>query len=305
VVLNTVNVEDYLKGVVPAEIGNLSDEEMEALKAQAVAARTYSLSRLGQYKNSGYDLEASVVDQVYNGVEGENPLGNEAIKDTKGKVLAKDGKLIHAYYHANCGGRTEYIEKVWDKPEKSYLVSVDDDDFCFWAKNYSWEETWSKEDLEKNISAFLDSFPKDAGQKILPKDSSATPTPTGGGACPLTTRGFGNLVDLIVKKRSPSGRIELLEVVTDSGTYQIHKDEIRWALKRGSDPNLILPSTLFDLEIQRGSDNSIKWVTARGHGNGHGVGMCQTGAIGMARKGYSYKEILFHYYPGVKITKCY
>ena len=302
-VLNTVNVEDYLKGVVPAEIGNLSDEEMEALKAQAIAARTYSLSRLRQYKNSGYDLEASVVDQVYNGVEGENPLGNEAIKDTKGKVLAKDGKLIQAYYHANCGGRTEYIEKVWDKPEKSYLVSVDDDDFCFWAKNYSWEETWSKEDLEKNISVFLDSFPKEAEQKLLPKDSS-----TSFGSAqdkPLTTRGFGNLVDLIVKKRSPSGRIELLEVVTDSGTYQIHKDEIRWALKRGSDPNLILPSTLFDLEIQRGSDNSIQWVTARGHGNGHGVGMCQTGAIGMARKGYSYKEILFHYYPAVKITKYY
>jgi stage II sporulation protein D len=96
-----------------------------------------------------------------------------------------------------------------------------------------------------------------------------------------------------------------LEAVTDSGTYQIYRDKIRWALKRGSDPNLILPSTLFDLEIERGFDGSIISVTARGHGNGHGVGMCQTGAIGMARQGYSYEDILTHYYPGVNIVKSY
>jgi stage II sporulation protein D len=286
-VLNIVYVEDYLKGVVPAEIGKLRDEEIEALKAQAIAARTYSLSRLGQYESLGYDLEASVVDQVYNGVEGETPLVNEAIKDTKGKVLVYGKKLIHAYYHANCGGRTEYIERVWDKPPEPYLVPVDDDDFCSWAKNYTWEETWRKEDLERNLTLFLDSC------GVLPPDGSPT----------LTTRGFGNLVDLIIKERSPSGRIEVLDVVTDSGTYPIYRDRIRWALKRGSDPNLILPSTLFDLEIQRGFDNSIQWVTAKGHGNGHGVGMCQTGAIGMARKGYTYKEILAHYYPSAKIVK--
>jgi len=280
-VLNIVYVEDYLKGVVPAEIGKLSEEEIEALKAQAVAARTYSLSRLGQYENLGYDLEASVVDQIYTGAEGENPLVNEAIKDTKGKVLVFGEKLIHAYYHANCGGKTEYIERVWDKPKESYLISVDDDDFCSWAKNYSWEETWSKEELERNISLYLDSL------ALLPH------------------YGFGNLVDLIIKERSPSGRIEVLEVVTDSGTYKINRDKIRWALKRGSDPNLILPSTLFDLEIERGFDNSIQWVTAKGHGNGHGVGMCQTGAIGMARKGYSYEDILTHYYPGVNVVKSY
>jgi stage II sporulation protein D len=278
-VLNIVYVEDYLKGVVPAEIGKLRDEEIEALKAQAIAARTYSLSRLGQYESSGYDLEASVVDQVYNGVEGEIPLVNEAIKDTKGRVLVYGKKLIHAYYHANCGGRTEYIERVWDKPPESYLIPVDDNDFCSWAKNYNWEETWRKEDLERNLTLFLDSC------EVLPPG------------------GFGNLVDLVVKERSPSGRIELLDVVTDSGTYPIYRDKIRWALKRGSDHNLILPSTLFDLEIQRGFDNSIQWVTAKGHGNGHGVGMCQTGAIGMARKGYTYKEILAHYYPSAKIVK--
>ncbi|MCK4427543.1 MAG: SpoIID/LytB domain-containing protein, partial [candidate division Zixibacteria bacterium] len=280
-ILNAVWVEDYLKGVVPAEIGKLSEEEIEALKAQAIAARTYSLSRLGQYKDSGYDLEASVIDQVYKGVDGEDPVVNEAIKQTAGKVIAYQGKLIHAYYHANSGGKTEYVENVWGRQDAPYLVSVDDDDFCSWAKNYSWEDIWDRQDLERNLSAYLDSF------GLLP------------------ARGFGRLVDLVIKQRSPSGRIEVLEVVTDSRTYRIYKDKIRWALKRGSAPDLILPSTLFDLEIERGFDNSITSVTARGRGNGHGVGMCQTGAIGMARKGYSYKNILTHYYPGVNIIKSY
>lgn len=286
-VLNVVWVEDYLKGVVPAEIGKLSEEEIEALKAQAIAARTYSLSHLGQYGDIGYDLEASVMDQVYNGVEGENPLANEAIEDTKGKVLTLGEKLICTYYHANCGGMTECIEKVWDKPQETYLIPVNDTDFCSWAKNYSWEEVWSKKDLERNISFYLDSL------RLL----------FNGGSTPLNSKGFGNLVDLIIKERTPSGRIEVLEVVTDSGAYPIYKDKIRWVLKRGSDPNLILPSTLFDLEMERGFDGSIISVTARGHGNGHGVGMCQTGAIGMARKGYSSEEILTHYYPGAKIIK--
>jgi stage II sporulation protein D len=287
--LNMVWVEDYLKGVVPAEIGKLSEEEIEALKAQAIAARTYSLSRLGQYKDLGYDLEASVLDQVYNGVDGEDLLVNEAIKRTAGKVIAYQGELIDAYYHANCGGKTEYVENVWGRPYVPYLASVDDGNFCSWAKNYSWEDIWSRKDLERNISAYLDSF------GLL----------SGDGSTALNAGEFGKLVDLVIKQRSPSGRIEVLEVVTDAGTYRIYKDKIRWALRRGANPDLILPSTLFDLEIEKGFDNSIISVTARGHGNGHGVGMCQTGAIGMARKGYSCEDILTHYYPGVNIIKSY
>jgi stage II sporulation protein D len=94
-------------------------------------------------------------------------------------------------------------------------------------------------------------------------------------------------------------------VVSDQGTFPLRADKIRWALRKGNGSNSILPSTCFDLEIIRGEDDSIKQVIARGRGNGHGVGMCQTGAIGMARAGYSYRDILLHYYTGVKITQCY
>lgn len=279
--LNIIHLEDYLKGVVPAEIGKLNHPGMEALKAQAVAARTYALFCMGQNKDKEYDLESTVADQIYSGAEVEDPLVNQAIKLTKGKVLTYEGKLVCAYYHANCGGKTEYIEKVWDKPKQPYLIQVDDDDFCSWSKNYIWEESWTKDILEENVKIFLDSL------QISPKGE------------------FGNLLDLNIKQRSPSGRVELLEVVTDSGTYPIRADKIRWALKKTSNHNSILPSTWFDLEIERENGNSIKRVTARGRGNGHGVGMCQSGAIGMAKAGNSYKDILMHYYPGVKITKCY
>jgi SpoIID/LytB domain protein len=280
-VLNLVHVEDYLKGVVPAEIGELSAWEIEALKAQAVAARTYSLSRLKRYQNKGYHLEATVADQVYLGVAGETPLANEAVDATRGEVLIFNGELICAYYHANSGGRTEHINKVWDQPGEDYLIPVNDRFFCSWSQNYQWKESWSKQVLQRNLKRF---FSSDAG---------------------FSYGRFGNVVNLRVKKRSSSGRVEELDVVTDWGTYRVSKDKIRWALRKGSNPNSILPSTCFDLDIQRDKEGSIQQVIATGRGNGHGVGMCQIGAIGMARRGYSYSDILGFYYSGVELTLDY
>lgn len=279
--LNLVHVEDYLKGVVPAEIGELSAWEMEALKAQTVAARTYSLSRMERYQNIGYDLEATVADQVYLGVVGEAPLANEAVEATKGEVLTYNGELICAYYHANSGGRTEHIDKVWDQPGEDYLIPVNDRFFCSWSENYKWKESWSKQALQRNLKRFF---------------SADVDLPYGR---------FGDVVNLRVRKRSSSGRVEELDVVTDWGTYRVSKDKIRWALRKGSDPNSILPSTCFDLDIKRDQEGSILQITATGRGNGHGVGMCQIGAIGMARKGYSYLDILGFYYSGVEFSLDY
>jgi stage II sporulation protein D len=280
-VLNIVPVEDYLKGVVLAEIGKLSQSEMEALKAQAIASRTYALFQVSQNKDRKYDLEATVMDQTYSGVAAEDPQTNRAIQLTRGQVLTYKGKLICSYYSTNCGGKTEYVEKVWDKPPEPYLIPVDDDTFCLWSKNYSWEERWTKDNLEKNIRAFLDS-------------ACITPDPK-----------TVNLLDLKIRERSPSGRVEWLDVVTDEDTISLRADKIRWALRKGNGSHSILPSTNFDLEIIRGENNVIKQIIARGKGNGHGVGMCQTGAVGMARAGYSYRDILSHYYTGAKITQCY
>lgn len=280
VALNVVHLEDYLKGVVPAEMGKRNRNEIEALKAQAVAARTYALSKIGQY-DGGYDLKATIYDQVYKGMDKENLLINEAVDKTKGEVLTYQGKLIQAYYHANSGGKTERLEEVWPGEEKPYLLSVKDKGFCSWAKNYEWEEEWSRKELEQKLIKFLS-----GEQGIKAQD-------------------FGRLVDLKVIQRAPSGRVKLLMIGTDKGNFQIRKDKIRWAFGRSNSEDAILPSTLFKLSIQRGRDGSLVKVKAVGKGNGHGIGMCQIGAIGMARKGYSYLQILSHYYFSTKILKYY
>jgi stage II sporulation protein D len=276
-VFNVVGVEDYLKGVVPAEIGRPGEDAMEAIKAQAVAARTYALSRLGHYAGWGYDLEATVEDQVYRGVAGEDPEVSRAIEATRGLVLTHQGVPIDAYYHANCGGMTAFIERVWEKAPQPYLVPVEDS-FCRGARNHRWREEWDRAELERNIAAYLDTL------VALPEG------------------GFGTLQGLEVSRRSPSGRVEVLRVGTDTGVWEIGRDRIRWALRRGGDPARILPSTRFDIEIERGPLGEIVRVTAEGTGNGHGVGMCQTGAIGMARAGHTWQEILAHYYTGVALA---
>ena len=280
-VLNIVNLEDYLQGVVPAEIGKLDQTEMEALKAQAIASRTYAMYQASQNRERGYDLQATVMDQTYSGLSAENPLANQAIHLTRGEVLTYQGKLICSYYSTNCGGKTEYIEKVWDKPPEPYLIPVYDDTFCFWSANYNWEERWSRETLAKNIRTFLDSTGIYSDKK------------------------WGDLLDLKIRERSPSGRVEWLDVITAQDTFPLRADKIRWALRKGNGSNPILSSTYFDLETVKGEDNSLRQVIARGRGNGHGVGMCQKGAVGMAKAGYSCRDILLHYYTGVKITQVY
>ena len=284
-VLNWVFVEDYLKGVVPAEMGlskeNQNPKEWEALKAQIVAGRSYALFQMEKKADSLYHLESSVLDQIYTGMKTEDSLVNQLIENTKGEVLESNGKIIKAYYHSTCGGKTENIEEVWEKPEEDYLKKVSDDDYCSWSKRYRWEEVWNKEDLENRLPVFLKSF------------------------FPTADQGIGRLLNIKIIKRSPSGRVKELLIETESKRYTVFKDNIRWVLKRASDPSSILFSTFFDLEIKKDKKGQIKSIIIKGKGNGHGVGMCQTGAIGMEKKGFSYQRILSHYYAGVKITKIY
>lgn len=279
--LNIVFMEDYLKGVLPAEIGKWTKKELEALKAQAVAARTYALYSLGNYQEKRYDLESTVADQVYMGKDSEEELANLAINKTKGMILTYEGKPIKAHYHANCGGCTEKIEEVWNKPAEPYLHSLGDDGYCTWAKNSTWEESWSREELEKILSQYLGSY---------------QPIPKGG---------IGKILNLEVLKRSSSGRVSLLELSTDKESFRLEKDSIRWVLRRGIFPHPILPSTFFHIYLQKGPSDEVEKIVFKGFGNGHGVGMCQVGALGRSRAGQSYRAILTHYFRGAKIVKLY
>lgn len=134
VLVNVLNLEDYLKGVVPGELSPDRYRQPEALKAQAVAARTYAMKNLGRFRALGYDLVDTPRSQVYGGLGAEHPLGNLAVEETRGQVLKSGGQLINALYTSTCGGRTEAVENVFGGPAEPYLKSVE----CAYEKQAEW-----------------------------------------------------------------------------------------------------------------------------------------------------------------------
>jgi len=273
-VVNVVDVESYLRGVVPSEIGPRPESEIEAVKAQAVAARTYAIASGGRRAAGGFDVYATVDDQVYTGIDGEHAVCDRAIFETAGEFMSHSGKPIHAYFHANCGGRTEARHQVWELPSVPYLRSVWDspeedqfnDAFCSSGAHFRWSETWTGKEIA------------DLVKKHLP---GAASTPV-----------------------RPSGRVRWLEVETTEGTYRVFGDRVRWLLRLpGTDR--ILWSSWFELEVTTLRASRVARVEAKGRGYGHGIGMCQHGAMEMARQGYRYDEILKHYYTGVRLERAY
>ncbi len=278
--INIVYMEDYLRGVVPPEIGSRTDSEIEAVKAQAVAARTYALAHLQQYPAEKYDMKSSIMDQIYQGMTVENRLTNRSIDATAGQAITFDEKFINAYYHSTCGGMTDDIESVWDRQETPYLKGVEDSGACSWSKYYTWREVFTEQQLRGRIEQYLSS---DRGRDMV----------------------IGRITGVELSERTPGGRVMTLIVKTARDSYRFKKDRIRWVLGRTSNPDLILPSDRFDVVIGRDPSGQLESVTFKGRGYGHGVGMCQCGAIGLARQGRSFDEILKHYFTGVEVTKMY
>jgi stage II sporulation protein D len=122
--INRLNIEDYLKGVIPGEMSGKVYPMIEALKAQAVAARTYAVKNLGQFAQSGYDLCATPLCQVYKGVSVESDITNRAVDETEGIVAAYNGELINALYTSTCGGHTENVENIFPDIKAPYMRGV-------------------------------------------------------------------------------------------------------------------------------------------------------------------------------------
>lgn len=280
-VVNRLYLEDYLRGVVPMEIGHRTADEREAVAAQAIAARSYAYTHIAA-DSRAYDMRSTVVDQVYGGADAETPLGDTAVAETRGLVLTYHGVVVNAPYHSACGGHTAAASEVWRSPDEPYLVSVSDripgtDRFyCDIAPRFRWERTFTRAALR----ALLDRYLKDYTT--------------------VSSRGPGAPRALDVQSRTPSGRVRALEIVTDRGHYTVRMDNIRFVL-RASDGE-ILNSTAFTVENERDAQGDLSRVIVRGSGNGHGVGMCQWGAIGRARAGQDYRTILRAYYPGTTVA---
>lgn len=300
--VNNVELEDYLKGVVPWEIGRPDASRFDAVCAQAVAARTYTISHLGARQARGFDLHATVMDQVYKGATGEDARCNEAIATTAPLVLRHGGREIEAYYSACCGGTSAAIGEVWPRDDRAYLQrradgpGRDGQPWCADAPYYHWRETWGARSLEGILQRTLPEYVQYMAEDGRSRWGGPSFTPARGGRAEAP----GALRDLEIRRRTPGGRIAELAVTTDAGTYHVRGDRVRWVLVPASGNPAILRSALFELELVRDGDR-LREVSVRGRGFGHGIGLCQTGALGMAAGGRSWRDILAHYYPGASL----
>lgn len=246
--INTLFLEEYLYSVVPSEIGAFFADE--AIKAQIVAARSYTYANLKENCNLKYELEDGTDSQMYLGYQRENSKINKFVNDTAGEVACFDNVPITAYYHSTSGGKTANIEDVWGGNPIPYLKSIDDTGNGDESPRASWTYRISKSELSKIF-----------GFKVL---------------------------DIQIDEIKDE-RVKMISVL-GKNSIQITSNELRKRIGYNK-----IFSTKFEL-FKDGNDFIFK-----GSGSGHGVGLSQWGANGLALKGKNYKEILSFYYTGITI----
>ena len=283
-VINRVPLEEYLRGVVPIEMGRRTEGEREALAAQAVAARGFALRRRNAATGPGdYDVVATILAQAYGGALAEYDLANEAIARTAGLVLTYEGRPIEAVYSSTCGGSTAAASEVWRSSDLPYLRPVSDaipgtgDYYCSPSPRFRWTRDFDATALAAVLDAHLPVY------------------------APGSAGGVGRVRDLSVESTTASGRVGSLVVRTDRGSFTVRGNDVRYVLRDGNGG--ILPSTYFSLATRRDAAGGIAGASLAGRGNGHGIGMCQWGAIGRARAGQGYRQILEAYYPGATVAR--
>lgn len=337
--VNVVDLEEYLYGVIPAEMPASYGEE--ALKAQTLAARTYAMTKLNAHKSSGYELCDTINCQVYKGYSGENSKTNVIVDETEGEIICYNGTPIEAVFSASTGGYTENSENVWNSVVP-YLRAVPE---VGEYGNNTWTKTLTLSQLDSLLSA--------KGENI------------------------GSAQDIVITKISTGGRVQEMKIVGTSGSVTLTKENIRTYFSgacgslpskmftingKGGDPssgsrsvqrqatkssstgsltssaaaNGITAKTEGTLSAMNGKNLKLDGLSVsddtnsnqntpvistgdyqiydvnistvgngtfvfEGSGNGHGVGLSQNGAQDMAQQGYSYEEIIKHYYTGVTI----
>lgn len=258
-VINELPLEDYVMGVLAGEIPR--NWPLEALKAQAIAARTFAVLKrtTAREANAPYDLENTALFQMYQGSGLVNENIRQAVLETQGQIATYDSSPIQAFFHSNCGGETCGAMDVWSQ-DKPYLKPVP----CPYGNNgahFRWRAEVPIRDLVRQL--------RKAGVKI------------------------GDIVGLEALERDRSNRILKLSLMDADGSRKTMRGA---AFRMAVGPDIIR-STRFTAEV--GQDK----VIFNGKGWGHGVGLCQEGACGMALKGYNAFEILRHYYHGIMIEQ--
>ena len=250
-IINDINVEEYIKGVLYHEVSHYWP--MEALKAQAVAARTYALYSVNPV-GKPYDVTNDIYSQVYGGRDSERYRTDLAVNYTKGQVLTYNNKIIPAYFHATCGGMTEDAGQLWNLPDIPPFRSVPCP-FCKNSPHFHWKRNFRIRDIQDALKLH--------GYKV------------------------GSIKDISIVDRDRSERIDHLKITQKNGQELVIKGK---DFRDVMGPNVI-DSNNYEI-VMHGY-----YVDLIGKGWGHGVGMCQWGAFGMAKQQFNYTQILAYYYP--------
>lgn len=256
VAIHHLEMEDYLLGVLPSEMD--PSWPLEALKAQAVIARTFAYAHLGRYGNEGFDLTSDTRSQNYKKRDSVPEPANRAVQETKGEVLGFRGQVLKVYYHSSCGGHTARPSSVWGYEAKlpRALRGVPDH-YCQASPYRQWTAYFPDQDILAALSR---------GRETL----------------------AGPLLKISVSRRDPSGIAAALRVVAGADSLEINADQFRRRLGAG----LLKSARILAIRRLEGG------VEFTGAGSGHGVGLCQWGARLQAERGKDYEEILKFYFPG-------
>ncbi len=283
VIVNHLPVESYLRGVVPLEIGDRALGEEGAVAAQAIAARSFTYARLtalGGSTRRPWDLVSSVADQVYGGADAEKPIADLAVTMTGNLVLRYAGRIVNAVYHSTCGGSTAEAPELWQTAGEPYLQRVSDRipgtdrSYCDISPRFSWTRSLDARTLASGLDAYLRSYA-------------------------AVTGAIGTVRTIEVESRTPSGRVGTMAIVTDRSRHIVRANSLRYVLRPPGGE--ILNSTYVTLDPASGPDGRLTRLVVTGNGYGHGVGMCQWGAIGRSRAGQDFRTILQTYYPGTTV----
>lgn len=333
-VINVLNIEEYLYGVVPSEMP--SSWHKEALKAQAVACRNYAYSNLGLHKNEGFDVCDTIHCQVYNGISGEKPSTTETVNETKGILAYYNNEKINAVYSSSSGGYTDNAENVWNN-NIPYLKAVKDEyeeGAKKWTRTFTFDELSSVLSIGTLNEIILESSPiteraisltfvGSNGEKVLKKEEIRSFFSKFKGGS-LDSRNFkmatsnanittkntqdntsknNNIYGISSKGSNPINLDNYFSINKDDNLkksqniFVIDKNQTKYNLNIKNNDST-LDNTKYVSKITRQDTTSVTFI---GKGWGHGVGMSQYGANSLAKKGYKYDEILKYYYTGIEV----
>ncbi len=294
VVVNRVDAERLLEGLVPAEIP--ATAPMEAIKAQAVVARGEVFAKIGtRHFLDPYLLCASTHCQVYAGVDAEHPRASRAVRSTRGELLFSGPDLVDSVYSASCGGHTEDNHAVWSDPPSKTLRGRPD---------MPSEAVEKFLPLKNHLSEWLRASPPawcNLSTHNKPGIFRWQRTISSGEMDRLIARQkpIGQVMAIQILGRGVSGRVKAIRVVGSQGDLVVQRE---WPVRQllGN-----LKSGMFEVGVELDAEQMPRNFHFIGGGWGHGVGMCQQGAIGMAEHNHDYRQILSHYYNGARVFRLY